>query len=243
MNVGKHMVTVFVLVAALALMTSFVVAVQPSGAQVTPGPSSRAPEDNPEFDPNALAGNVTNINLFGFTNTQSWQGYMGNVSGTIQLADSSDNVMYNWSLASPEGEVYASENNSIVWPNIACYDMSLNGSLDARYNLAADDVDGIDETFNDGNAHPMYYTNNIQFVADDCPATQLYDNTGSGVFWETLMTDDVANGENVIFTSILIEADTTGFDGTYYDFQMLVLEDGHGTDTATRTYYFWVELE
>jgi hypothetical protein len=48
---------------------------------------------------------------------------------------------------------------------------------------------------------------------------------------------------SVIFTSILDEESPLGFDGRAHDFEMLVLENGHLTDIATTTYYFWVELE
>ena len=241
MNVGKSMVTVL-LVFIVLFMATYVVAVTPSGATVTPGTSSSAPEDAPGNDTNALAGNVTNLNFFGYSNTQAWQGYFGNVTGTIQLADSSDNVLYNWSLASPQGEVYSSQNSSINWTGIACYNMSLHTQLETRYNIASDDVDGVNETFAFNN-HPLYYTNNVQFSAGACNNTVLYNQSGQGAFYQTLMTDDVTNGENVIFASILREEDAQGFDGTFYDFEMIVLEDGHGTDTATSTYYFWVELE
>ena len=50
------------------------------------------------------------------------------------------------------------------------------------------------------------------------------------------------NSQSVIFTSI-IDEDVLGFDGRTHDFEMIVLEDGRGTDTATTTYYFYVELE
>ena len=56
------------------------------------------------------------------------------------------------------------------------------------------------------------------------------------------MTDQSA-ATQVIFASIIEEASVLGFDDRDHDFEMLVLEDGHGTDLATTTYYFYVELE
>jgi hypothetical protein len=242
MSVNKNMVTIVIATVLILATSAFVVAVGPSGATVTPGTSSSAPEDAAGNDTNALAGNVTNLNLFGFTTTQSWQGYFGNVSGTIQLADSSDNVLYNWSLASPEGEVYSSNESSINWTGIDCFNLSANHvALEAQYGIASDDLDGVNETFNLNN-HPEYFTNNIQFTAGECSNTRLYNSSGDGHFYQTLMTDG-SYATQVIYTSILEEADADGFDGTFYDFEMIVLEDGHGTDTATMTYYFWVELE
>lgn len=230
----------------LMLAFSIVSAVQPFGAStVTEGASTRAPVDSPENN-SAIAGNVTELTIYGSSITQTWQGYFGNVTGTVKLADSSNNVMYNWSLADPEGEIYASTSSSITWADITCFDLATNhGALETAFNIVSDDVDGINETFSQANEHDMFYTNNVQFLAGDCATTFVYDSTGTGVdnnFEEVLLTDQTS-ATQVIFTSIIEETSLNGFDGADHDFEMLVLEDGHGTDTATTTYYFYVELE
>jgi len=225
-------------------LISPVLAIQPFGANITYTNSSRATPDDPTSIP-AQAGNVTEINIFGFSTTQSWQGYFGNVSGTIQLADSSDNIMYNWSLASPQGEVYATTSASVEWSSIACFNLSENHiALESAFNISSDDVDGVNETFSNSWPHDLFYTNNVQFNEGQCAATSLFDSTGVSVddhFEEVLLTDQ-SSSTQVIFTSILDE-NVLGFDGRPHDFEMLVLEDGHGTDTATTPYYFYVELE
>ena len=229
----------------IIFQVSLTLAVQPFGANYTEINSTRAPMDTAESI-QALAGNVTEININGFSTTQSWQGYFGNVTGTIQLADASDNQMYNWSLASPEGEIYASTSSSISWENIACFDLAGNHSaLETLFGIASDDVDGVNETFFDTGTHDEFFTNNVQFVAGDCASTEIYDDTGTSVdnhFEEVLLTDSSADTQ-IIFTAILDEEDVAGFDGVFHDFEMLVLEDGHGTDTSTTTYYFYVEIE
>jgi hypothetical protein len=232
-------------VLVMTFSLTLVMAVVPFGGTVTPGTSETAPADTADNEV-ALAGNVTELTITGFTTTQSWQGYFGNVSGTIQLADASDNVMYNWSLADPEGEVYATNATSVDWESIACFDLVTNHeSLELAYNIANDDMDGINETFSDSNTHDLFYTNNVQFSAGDCPSTYIYGDTGAGVsteFQEVLMTDQSAASQ-IIFASIIEESSVIGFDNVDHDFEMLVLEDGHGTDTSTTTYYFYVELE
>ena len=241
---NTRILTLLTLTLAMFL-TANVMAVQPFGANYTEVSSTRAPMDTAQ-DHEALAGNVTEITVSGFATTQTWQGYFGNVSGTIQLADSSDKVMYNWSLASPEGEVYATTITAVNWTGVACFDMVNNhDDLELLFGIASDDVDGVNETFSDTWVHDEFFTNNIQFVADDCPATSIYDSSGASVdnhFEEVLLTDG-SGTDKVIFTAILDEEDVSGFDGKYHDFEMLVLEDGHGTDVATTTYYFYVELE
>jgi hypothetical protein len=255
---------VIIILAFLVLFNvSFILAVEPFGANVTELNSERAPADSPS-GVQAIAGNVTELNIFGFSTTQSWQGYFGNVSGTIQLADSNDNVLYNWSLASPQGEIYASTNSSINWGYIQCFNFTAQGTyqddtanagatslygtnltqLESSFNIAPDDVDGVDETFSLlGTGHNTFYTNNLEFSEGECPNTRVFSDAGQGEdnkFEEVLLYEPTTR--SIIFTSILNE-DVLGFDNNSHDFQMLVLEDGHRTDTDTTTYYFYVELE
>jgi hypothetical protein len=252
----------FILILVFLLNISLILAVEPFGATVVNISSIRAPADNATSIP-AIAGNVTELSITGFSTTQSWQGYFGNVSGTIQLADASDNIMYNWSLASPEGEIYASTNNSIAWNFVQCLNFDADGTyigaetpgdtnahgtnlaiLEGMFGIASDDVDGVNETFTLlGSGHDTFYTNNLEFSAGECRNTQVFSSAGYGEdnkFEEVLLYEPTTY--SVIFASLLDE-DIFGFDNNPHDFEMLVLEDGHLTDTSTTPYYFWVELE
>ncbi len=253
----------FIIFLAFLLNISLILAVEPFGANVVNLTSSRATPDNATGIP-AIAGNVTELSITGFSTTQSWQGYFGNVSGTIQLADSSDNIMYNWSLASPEGEIYASTNDSIAWDYVQCLNFDSDGTysddrvnaggtsahgtnlsiLESMFNIKWDDVDGVNETFTLlGTGHNTFYTNNLEFSEGECRNTQVFSNAGQGEdnkFEEVLLYEPTTY--SVIFASLLNE-DVFGFDNNPHDFEMLVLENGHLTDTSTTTYYFWVELE
>jgi len=244
----------------------------PYGANVTEITESSAQPDAASNN-SALAGNVTELILFTYTTTQAWHGYYGNVSGTIQLADSSDNVLYNWSLASPEGEVYATINGSVVWQNIQCFNFTANGTycaadlnngggtsecgmneslLESAYgiNHSSDDVDGVDESFSlDGShelgggfVHDEFMTNSKNFSSGECLSAHLFSSgtITDNLFQEVLLYSP--DSENIVFTAILDE-DQQGFDGNYHDFQMIVLEDGHGTDSSPTVYYFYVEIE
>ncbi|MGY4884307.1 MAG: hypothetical protein ACP5NZ_01885 [Nanobdellota archaeon] len=252
----------FIAVFIFLLHVPLTLAVEPFGANVINLSSERALPDNATGIP-AIAGNVTELSITGFSTTQSWQGYFGNVSGTIQLADNSDNVMYNWSLASPEGEIYASTNDSITWASVQCFNFDADGTyigaetpggtnahgtnltlLESMFGIADDDVDGVNETFTLlGSGHNTFYTNNLEFTGGECRNTQVFSNAGQGEddkFEEVLLYEPTT--QSVIFTSLLNE-DVFGFDNNPHDFEMLVLENGHLTDTSTTTYYFWIELE
>jgi hypothetical protein len=237
--------------------------IQPSGANVTEGSSSSATPD-PPGSAQAQAGNVTELNLQGFSVTRSWQGYYGNVTGTITLGNSAGDVFYNWSVANPRGEVYASTNNTIQWQYAQCFNYTASGTFDddtgnaggtsqfglnltqleEMFNIPEDAVDGVDETFNiiGEGGHREFFTGSLQFEEGQCWSTELFDSTGgpNGHFQQALLYEPETS--SLIFTS-LIEQSVAGFDGNLYDFQMLVLDDGRAGNTDTTTYYFYIELE
>jgi len=251
----------------LSIMFVFptVFAIVPFGASITEENSTTAPADTAGQD-EAIAGNVSLLTISAYSTTQTWQGYFGNVTGTVQLADASDNVLYNWSLADPSGEVYASANESISWVNIQCFNFTAEGgysdesgnggttnldgtnltTLELEYGLNVSAVDGVDETFTllGGANHDLFYTANKEFSEGECRSTRVYGDSGAGVsdeFEEVLLYEPTT--QSVIFASLIEPGNILGFDDNDYDFEMLVLEDGHGTDTASTTYYFFVELE
>jgi hypothetical protein len=267
----NRLLVVFLALAVFSLATVY--AVVPFGASTVTSISNATAPIDAAATHDAIAGNVTGLEIFAYTTTQSWQGYYGNVTGTIQLADGSDNVMYNWSLTSPEGEIYASEESSVNWWNIQCFNHTAANSspanedatrggtsqlglnmteIENRYGIAWDDVDGLNETFayngtqpqGEGLIHDLFYTNNLLFTEGECLAAHLFDSSDSAAdnnFQEVLLYDP--DNEALVFASILDEEDPEGFDNVEHDFQMIVLEDGHGTDISTRTYYFYVEIE
>ena len=255
----------------VVLLSAFAYALSPFGATVTIGANETATEDTAQSAP-AIAGNISVLTVSAFTVTQAWQGYKGTVTGVITLEDTSGDVLYNWSEASPEGEIFASTNSSLIWPNIQCFNLTADGSygddtgnaggtskfgtnmtiLEGEFNVTYDDSDGVNETFNvngtqpqgEGLIHDLFYVNNLLFTPGECgAATHLFADSQSGedsAFQEVLMYEPTT--KSVVYATILDE-DEAGFDGGSYDFQMIVLEDGHKIDTSISTYYFWVELE
>lgn len=257
---------VFVFCFVLMFLTSLVYSLTPSAGSVTEQSSVRAPAGSPDSD-GAFAGNVTEIDFTGYSLTQSWQGYFGNVTGTIQLADGDNNVMYNWSVAEPEGEIYATVLGSVSWSKIQCFNFTATGTesgeasadigntsqhgmnlnqLESNYSIASDDVDGVDETFGfnkNGNSHTAFYTNNLHFTSGECLSAHMFGSEGhvdDNYFEEVILYD--SDNHQPIFTALL-DNSQVGFDDRLHDFEMLVLDDGHGTDTAVTTYYFYVEIE
>jgi hypothetical protein len=207
----------------------------------------------PAKNVSAIAGNVTELTITGSSPTKAWQGFYGNITGTLVLEDSSGNVFYNWSVAEPKGTVFASPNSSISFSSIKCFNFTANGSseinltgVEGEYNINTADVDGINETFNSSNPS-TFYVGATTIAAGSCPATFVFQNGAYQVsnFINVLLTDST----NLVFSTIIenkqtnVNTDLAGYNGVDYDFQLLVAEDGHGSDTSTTSYYFWVELK
>ncbi len=243
---SKKIITV--LISVIALM-AFIVTALPEG----PGTfdqvrESRRAAVGSQTD-EAFAGNVTELDIAAVTVTQTWAGYYGNVSGTITLDDSAGKTMFDWALASPEGEIFAVNSSTTPdWNNIECFNFTADENevnltqLEGVLGLASDDVDGVDETF-DEVTHPTFYVGEQTITTNTCPGTNIYDESEaqSADFRQVLLYDTTNN--NMVYTALLEEADTLGFDNEYHDFQMLVGEDGHNADVAITDYYFYVELE
>lgn len=245
------------------LLSSFVLADPQGPTTVTVAGSGRFTNNSGPGTLQAEAGNVTALVFTSTRVTQTWQGYYGNLTGTITLDDANNQTLYDWSLPNPSGEVYSSNGSIVTWSNIYCMNVSgtrnasgvpgtskavsnINGSqIELNFGINITDTDGLNETFNDT------YTDAIGFrvgsigidVSDGCSlahpyTTEVYLSTG----WQELLLSDNAS---LIFTA-LIRENANGFQtGTTdtYDFQMLVLENGHvGSETATTPYYFFVEL-
>lgn len=200
---------------------------------------------------NAEAGNVTELTINHSKVTDGWQGYYGNVSGTIVLDDALNNSMYTWELVNPEGEVYATrDSDGISWTsgNIIC---AMSAHVEAEetalnFNLGTgQDVDGINETFDKG-THPGFNVSSQGFDADACNytvSTYVDDASDSNrAFNETLLYS--TSDTSLIYAAMLYPGGSDGFKSgdTNYDFQMLVAEDGHDGDTSVTDYYFYVEI-
>ncbi len=201
----------------------------------------------------AWAGNITQLNIDGKSSTATWAGFYGNISGFVTLDDANNRTIYDWNLANPEGEIYATANRSINWSsgNIRCWnftqiddeeDVNLT-EYENSLNINVSAVDGINETFKFSNIHDELFVGTIRIDANTCPATALYnasEQVNPNRFQEIMLYDDTNNA--VIFTSIL-ENDVFGFTNKTVDFELIVAEDGHSGDANPTTYYFYVELQ
>ena len=237
MRLLKILGILFVLV--LAVFTAVAVPNGPSNINVLG--SSRFPVASAS-NTSAMAGNVTELNFQSNTVTNTWQGYYGNVSGSIKLGDSNNNTLYDWTAASPNGEIYATKASATpTWASIACANPTQIIAEDT--SIGADpsfDQDSANKTFANVTSFNQFYVGNVNInTSQDCYAVQLNNasNVPSNNFQEVLLHD----GSSLIYTSVLTQ-DANGFDNRTHDFEMIVGENGHNGDSTATPYYFYVEL-
>jgi hypothetical protein len=230
-------------VLALLLVMSFaatLVAADPNSAQSLTQVSStkRDLSTLPPSTVGAQGGNVTELNIQALTITQSWQGYYGNVTGTVSLQDGNNNTFYNWSSASPSGEIYATRNASVSWTSVNCTNSSQRTSEETYLGQSATDADSVSNTFTTG-SHPAFSVGSNSILASSCYRTYGYANNQSQS--SNFVMVMLNNAHNVIYTTIINDS-ATGFNGKAYDFELLVGENEKAGNIGATPYYFFVEL-
>jgi len=203
-------------------------------------PSSATFTDEDRYDPtaendSAVGGNITKLEISGDILTSKWQGYYGNVSGTITLQDSDDNSMIEWAWTAAEGGiVLATTNSSPDWSS--AFAVASGANVNTAWSFTTDDTDSATKTFTDANKSVKVSGTDVTNTA--CAYT--YNSTDIGI-WPTVVVGGLnATGykDDYLFAGI-ISNDGNSFNDRTIDFQMIVPtpEDGTGD-----TYEFYIEL-
>jgi len=248
---ARTLIAIFALM--VLVMLSYVVFAEPQGPgtvqNVTPERRTTGIDTTAGIAVQAQAGNVTALNINSTRLTSRWQGYYGNITGVITLDDANNNTLYNWRIASPQGEIYAVNHSTTpTWANVDCFNYSDStqnvtfAELESSLGLAPADRDGVNETFN------LTYTGSFSAgtktitAGDECPIASLFvSDAYSGVrFNETILFQN--QSDDMVIYAALLEQDQTGFQGgsSTLDFEMIVGENGDSTEATI--YYFFVEL-
>jgi hypothetical protein len=237
----KGIEKMIVLMAILGLATAVFVHAAPTGVdEISVGESSRF--NTSVTTPTqvfAQAGNVTELSINATGVTTSWQGYYGNVTGTLVLADSSGNNFYDWNVSIPSGEVYASRNDTVTWTAINCTNTTEVSQEETYLGQTATDPDSVTNTYS-LTSHPSFLVGTANMTG--CYSTHAYDNESGQAtgFWQVLLSD---TAEHTVYTTILDSSVLTGFNNRPWNFELLVGENGKAGNEGTTPYYFYVELQ
>jgi hypothetical protein len=186
-------------------------------------------------------GTITTVTLSSTQQDYKWKAYVGNVSGTLALADAGGKAIYDWSSGTVTGEVYVSRYSNINWNNMACVLQSTIDAEESNLSMSTTVKDNINNTFN--------ATNHVSFLVgttniSGCRSTATYINgvpqvMGPAANFQEILLRDTGTG-NMVYAG-LINAGTLGFNNVNkYDFQVIVGENESAT--IPTNYYFWVEL-
>jgi hypothetical protein len=188
---------------------------------------------------NISGGYIATVNLTAnFQNTR-WKAFIGNVTGKFTLNDAGGFTIFDWTLATTTGRVYATRTSgAVTWSSINCSTVAAmeNENTILAHNSTSDN---ITRTFN-GVTHSFFYAAGKPIQANWCHTLNTYKNnaTQDVDFEEMAMSD----GTNMIYATIL-EDNVAGYNGAPYDFQMLVPENGSALWTGAIAYYLYVELD
>lgn len=229
-------ITSILFVLLLVLTLSSLVFAQPTGTSITLEDSDSvavSPPDNRTDD----GGTINTLVVNAIQQNSRWKAYIGNITGSLTLDDSGGNTIYNWALdqADITGEIYSSRNDGVDWGTIACATGGTITSEHTALSMTGTAVDSITNTFNE-TTHPSITVGTT--TVSNCPATSTFVSSarqaqGSADFPIVLIQDS----SSLIYTTP-INPSTTGYDGSSFDFQMILAND----PANTTPYYFYVEL-
>ncbi len=214
-------------------------AVPVSATGLTPGAASqRNLSTMNATNVSAQGGYVTPLDINGMSITQSWQGYYGNISGNIILADANNKSLYEWGNGtSINGEIYASRSDTIDWSSIDCATPVHVAAEELYLDQASSDGDSVTNTFN-GTAHTAFLVGGR--TMDYCPSTYTFvDGAVQTTDFEMILLADV--NDEIVYATI-IDNDSTGYNGATHDFQMLVAENEKPGNAGGTPYFFFTEL-
>lgn len=212
----------------------------PAGATIFSNTTENAPVISAGSSTTA-GGSFTTLILNATTQTPRWKAYVGNVTGSFTLRDSSNDTLYDWGQTSTGGEVYSSRDNSIDWSSLQCANGGSITTEEGVLNMTGSEIDSISNTFNES-VHKSFWVGVDQVANSTCPAIATYVNSvpqasGENADFQEILMRDTSN--SLVYISI-IDQDTIGYNNENFDFQMIVPESEFAT--TPHTYYFWLEL-
>ena len=224
--------TLFIFALFLVSLFAYAVYAQPTGANVTEVTEQTWGGQSPEGLV-VQGGNISALSVDGKSKTLVWQGFYGNASGNLTLADSAGDQMYSWQVLNMTGEIYASRSNAVTWATITGHE-----DCDIELTLTGGGPDRVSNTFTNTTLSQIWQIGDVN-VSQAC-RTYTYNTSNNGNnFWEEIILTDTVN---FVYAGMLWNhsiSNTQGFnDGTSH-FQFMV-PDKKGA--PTETYYFYIEF-
>jgi hypothetical protein len=242
-------------IAALAIFVIAIMLLIRVGAVDPGGPDSVVLLENETKNTTAMqtinisGGRIATLDLNATIQNPRWKAFVGNVTGKFTLMDSAAAVVFDWTITSITGRIYATANSSALsWSVVNCSNVTSLESENAKFNHTRAD-DNITKTFNAtfnssdnrtlSGSHNPFYAAGRYIPASTCPTLNTYKNSASQDtdFEEVALYDN----SNMIYATLL-EENVAGYNNENYDFQMIVPEIGLADFSGATAYYLYVEI-
>jgi len=247
MMITKKMWNILAIIAIVAAIVAVSVTSAPSGPTITYAGVSTSSAAAATIEGNAsiVGGDIATLLLYAREQDDNWKAYVGNVSGSLVLEDSANYSIYEWSISTPSGEVYATRTStSVTWANVACANIThiADEQVEMGHTTINTPTDAINITFSsEANDHWGFSAGSKPITANSCNYSinpWINDSSQTADLFEEVLLYD---GSNILYTS-RIQDNLFGYhNNTRYDFQMLVAENASG-GASRMDYYFYVEL-
>jgi uncharacterized membrane protein len=227
-NTMKQTATTLAIVMVFALAATLVIAA-PQDAQSAAGTAETYTVTGANAY-SAEGGNITEVNVSSDASTSKWQGFWGNISGSLRLGDGTSNIFYDWSGITFQA-VYASPGTTLNWATVS--DLAGQGAREGKdtdYNLTSTDPDSINQTMSGAACSAGTIFTNADGVTP-------YNSTAGAGSWETCLGEDTSNLAGTVFGTDVISAGADAFNGDTVQYQLMVPVEEAGTN-----YYFYLEI-
>jgi hypothetical protein len=198
---------------------------------------------------NISGGRIAVLNVNATIQNPRWKAFVGNVTGKFTLDDPEGSTVFDWTISSITGRIYATSNYSALsWSTTNCSNITHLENENYRFNHTRAD-DNITKTFNAtyndtsgktvSGGHQPFHVAGRYMPANTCPTLNTYEssNPQDTDFEEVALYD----GNNMIY-AVILEDDETGYNDNSYDFQMIVPESGLPAADIVTAYYIYVEI-
>lgn len=210
---------------------------------IDPGQGSFTEADNGTYDASsadvlsATGGNIFSADIDSNVSTIRWAGLSGSVTGSIILADSSNNILYDWGAATPVAVYATLAADTIAWST------GLSNGVEGDFETDFPYLDVLLAP-NDDYASTFSGSTDISAVSNlfspaACPSV-LTENNTNGAFWVTAHCQDA--GAQTVMIGV-VQENRLDYAGATVDFQMIIPELGGQGETAATDWDLWVELE
>lgn len=224
---------------SMIMSSSYLVLSAPDGVQIVSN-STTVRNSTPATSLATAGGSFTTLVLNGTFQNPRWKAFVGNISGSMTLDDSSNQTIYDWDFAIVTGEVFASRSNNINWDNIGCLDDAVLTAEETAINFDTSRPDSINKTFND-TVHQEFMVAGTTLAASSCRSIATFVNDARQTLDENAEFQQIAlDDDSAAVYATILENDQTGYNGNNFDFQMIVPDDE--TTGVNTPYYFYAEL-